>query len=313
MIEEFLRYLGLERNRSALTIEAYRRDLEQCARFLRESGTEPPVDLASASLRHLRAWIAALATEGDAPRTLRRKTQALRSMYRWMQKRGIRTDNPAADITLAKTNRPLPTIARPDQLETLISDGVPGPDPTRSIRDTLIIELLYSCGLRQAELLNLTNADVDTRTGRMRVVGKGDKTRIIPLPPALCDTIDRWRQVRDDATTVDGSRAHAPLIPGRGGAQLSKSRLYTIVRDALAFTSASRRSPHTLRHTFATAMVNGGADINSVKHLMGHASLATTQIYTHLDLSTIQRDYHHAHPRGGIKSQHHTDDKGNNE
>ncbi|MDE7160430.1 MAG: site-specific integrase, partial [Muribaculaceae bacterium] len=176
MTDEFLKYLALELNRSPLTIEAYRRDLEQCALFLGKS-------FAEATLPDLRSWLASLARSGDSPRTLRRKAQALRSLFRWMRKRGIRPDNPAADIVLAKPDRPLPTVARPDQLERLIADGVPGPDPARSIRDTLIIELLYSCGLRQAELLSLTDADIDTRAGRMRVRGKGRKVRVIPIPP----------------------------------------------------------------------------------------------------------------------------------
>lgn len=284
MIQRYIEFLRLELARSPHTLEAYRRDLKQLADFI------APVPLEEARTTDVRRWLAALGRDGDAPRTLRRKTQAARSLFRWMQKRGIRPDNPAADIILAKPAKPLPTFVREDEMESLLQ-----PDTAPEERDRIILELLYGCGLRQSELLALTDADVDTRSGRMTVLGKGRKTRVIPLAPQICSLIEEWRRVRD--ARYERLDRPAPIVPGRDGGPMSKSGLYKIVRALLGTTTTARRSPHTLRHTFATAMINGGASIDSVRDLLGHSSIATTQIYTHLDFNRMRSDYTAAHPR----------------
>lgn len=300
-IDSFLEYLRLELNRSPLTVEAYGRDLREMTDTL--CGGDPQA-LATITSRDLRRWLADMGRRGLSARTLRRKTQAARSLFRYMRKRGLRTDNPAADITLARPPHPLPAYVRSDEMEQLLADPPAGPDPVRDMRDNLILEMLYGCGLRQAELLALTDPDIHAET--ITVHGKGSKTRIMPLPPALREAIDRWRKTRDSIYSRLDSPA--PLIPGRDGGPLSKSMLYKIVHARLESTSAERRSPHTLRHTFATALVNGGAGINSVKEMLGHSSLSTTQIYTHLDFTRMRADYTAAHPRER-NTQPHTEDK----
>ena len=284
MLTHYLEYLRLELSRSPHTLGAYRRDLTQLADFI------APVSLEEASTTDVRRWLAALARDGESPRTLRRKTQAARSLFRWMQKRGLRHDNPAADIILAKPSKPLPTFVREEEMESLLD-----PDGIIAERDRVILELLYGCGLRQSELLDLTDANTDTDSGRLTVTGKGRKTRVIPLAPQLCSLIGEWREVRD--RMYERLDRPAPIIPGRDGGAMSKSGLYKIVRRLLSSTSTARRSPHTLRHTFATALINGGASIDSVRDLLGHSSIATTQIYTHLDFHRLRSDYTAAHPR----------------
>lgn len=282
VIEQFIEYLRLELNRSPHTLEAYRRDLTQLQSDLGE------VALQDATQRDIRIWLARLGREGDSPRTIRRKTQAARSLFKWMQKRALRRDNPASDIILAKPDKPLPVFVREEEMESLL-------DATDEARDHLILELLYGCGLRQAELLGLTDSQADLHRGRLTIHGKGSKIRIVPLPPALVAEIKDWQQQRD--ASYERLDRPAPLIPGRSGGPMSKSGLYKIVRSRLAATTIGRRSPHTLRHSFATAMVNGGAGINSVKELLGHASISTTQVYTHLDFRRLRGDYAAAHPR----------------
>lgn len=294
MLDRFLTYLRLELNRSPLTVEAYRRDLGQLAGFLSPAAPEA-FDAASVTAADLRAWLAAMSRAGDSPRTLRRKTQSARSLFRWMRKTGLRPDNPAADITLAKTSKPLPVFVREDEMEQLLAAPLPGSDPVVRMRDHLTLELLYTCGLRQAELLSLTDADIDTRAFRITVTGKGSKTRVIPIAEETARAIEMWQKIRDDSP--DPLPSPAPLLPGRGGRPLSKAALYKRVHALLSLTSARARGPHTLRHTFATSMVNGGADLMTVKELLGHASLSTTQIYTHLDFKRLRSDYADAHPR----------------
>lgn len=284
LIADYIEYLRLELSRSPHTLEAYRRDLTQLADFI------APVALQEAGATDVRRWIASLGRDGEAPRTLRRKTQAARSLFRWMQKRGLRPDNPAADIILAKPAKPLPTFVREEEMESLLE-----PDGGIEERDRVILELLYGCGLRRSELLQLTDADVDTSGRRLTVLGKGRKTRIVPLAPQLCSLIEVWRRERD--ARYERLDSPAPIIPGRDGGPMSASGLYKIVRSLLSATTTARRSPHTLRHSFATAMVNGGAGIDSVRDLLGHSSIATTQIYTHLDFRRLRSDYTAAHPR----------------
>ena len=305
MIEQFLTYLRLERNRSPLTIDAYRRDLRQLLSFLKQdadsaveydSGSEI---LLEADTRDIREWLAREAEKGCVARSLRRKAQSVRSFYNWAVITGKLNRNPAIAIQLAKASKPLPGFVTDEEMEQ-VSRLRLATDPVQEMRDHLIIEMLYGCGLRQAELRAIVDADIDSERAELRVHGKGGKTRIVPLAPPTIARIKEWQTVRDGC--VKGcmghvQAGHTPLIPGRGGHPLSDVRLYQIVRSALSGTKTFRRSPHILRHSFATAMLNGGADIMTVKEFLGHSSLSSTQIYTHLNLKELQRDYRNAHPR----------------
>ena len=292
MLTEFLQYMELELNRSRLTVDAYGRDLRELAAFLGRG--EEMEDAATVSTSDVRAWLADMARKGLSPRSLRRKTQAARAFFRWIQKQGDITSNPAAEVQLAKIGRKLPEFVREQEMEQLLDNPILGGDPALNIRNKLIISILYSCGIRRDELAKITDADVDFHQKEIRVHGKRDKTRIIPVADRLLDEIREWQTVRDGLYTLPSP---APLICSKRG-KLSGRAIYEIVHKLLLPTGATHKSPHSLRHTFATSLLNDGAEINSVKELLGHSSLQSTQIYTHLTFSDIRRAYDAAHPRG---------------
>ncbi len=291
MRKDFLKYLELELNRSSLTVEAYGRDLKELALFL---GKEADLsDGAEISTSDVRAWIAHLARKGNSPRSLRRKTQAARAFFRWLHKSGYIQSNPAAEVQLAKIGRKLPEFVREQEMEQLMDNPHKGGDPALNIRNRLIINILYSCGIRRDELAKLTDADIDIYSKELRVHGKRDKTRIIPIADELIAKIQEWQKVRDGMYSFP---APAPLICSKRG-KLTGKAIYEIVHKQLLSTGATHKSPHSLRHTFATSLLNNGAEINSVKELLGHSSLQSTQIYTHLTFSDLRKAYNGAHPR----------------
>ncbi len=321
LIDRFLEYLRLERNRSPLTVKAYKADLDSFSAFLdgkagesiSDEGAEVEKDSGEAGMRILEAdtriireWLAEEAERGCAPRSLRRKAQSLRSFYNWAVTVDLLKSSPAAGLELAKTPRSLPNFVPAEEMEEVGAKRL-ATDPVLEKRNHLIVELLYTCGLRQAELRSIVDADLDYNRAELKVHGKGGKTRIVPLAPSTISMILEWRKIRDGVVLESQSGAtgakdrphQIPLITGRGGNPISASQLQNIVKDALTGTRSLRRSPHTLRHSFATAMLNGGADIMTVKEILGHSSLSSTQIYTHLNFKELQRDYRNAHPRGG--------------
>ena len=295
----FEEYLRFEQNRSALTVEAYTRDVRDFLAFLQpmEGGT---VDPAAVPQSDVRAWIVANSRQGASPATLRRKTQSLRSFFRWLMKQGLRRDNPAEEIPLPKLPKHLPTFVRTADMEALLGTKDRGEErgtrdeKVRDIRNKFIVEMLYSTGMREAELIGLNDSDINEARMEIRVIGKRRKERILPLPQPLLDNIRAWQRVRDaEYGPIDGD---SPLLRTRHG-RISTKEVYNIVRSELSGVDTARRSPHTLRHTFATAMLGGGADLNDVKDLLGHTSIATTQIYTHVSFQDIKKAYEGAHPR----------------
>lgn len=291
MIREFLRHLSLELYRSPQTVEAYASDLRGFNDFMHKAGVKTdnagffiPSLVGTADIRE---WVAQMSEEGIAATSLRRKIQSLRAYYKFLVQKKIVADNPALAVPLPKKSRKLPEITSASEVEDIISE-------TEKIRNSLIIEMLFGLGLRRAELLDVTDSDINFYSGELRVRGKGAKIRIVPLPQELKDKISTWQRERD--ALYPNLPAPRPLISTAHGA-MSPSNLYKIVRGALGGTSAAKKSPHTLRHTFATSMLNAGADINSVKDLMGHASLAATQIYTHLAFGDLKNNWQKAHPR----------------
>ncbi len=292
LTDEFLSYMEAEQRASPNTVEAYGRDLRQFAVWLSPTGKDA-IDstLAAAVQQDIRAWTGSLADNGMTATTLRRKVQSLRAFYHWAMKRGHLSSNPAADVVLAKKRRHLPDFIKESEVERLLEE------PHESFaaeRAHIALTLMYSLGLRQAELLALTDRDISRAAGEIRVTGKRGKQRVLPLPTELADEISRWQTIRD--SRYPDLPVPAPLIAGPHGA-ISKVSLYTMTRDALAGVSAGRKSPHTLRHTFATAMVNNGADLDAVREMLGHESLSTTQIYTHLSINELIANYRTAHPR----------------
>lgn len=311
MIEEFVSYLESEQRASAHTIEAYERDVSRFAEWLHPDG-EPDWSLVSAS--DIREWIGSLADSGLVASTLRRKAQSLRAFYHWGHKKGLFKSNPASQLPLVKKGRHLPDFIKESDIEKLlahnssVNDDLSGStenDPEAQngsafseARTHIVLTLLYSLGLRQAELLGITDNDLSADGRELRVLGKRNKQRIVPVPPALAAEIRDWQQIRD--TTFPDLEAPRALIAGRDG-KLSKTMLYRIVREGLKDVPTGRKSPHTLRHTFATAMLNHGADIDAVREMLGHASLQTTQIYTHISYKELLANYKAAHPRAANK------------
>ena len=297
MLSEFLQYLELELNRSRLTVEAYGRDLRELAAFLGKD--EEMEDATEVSTADVRAWLADMARNGLSPRSLRRKTQAARAFFRWIQKQGVIAGNPAAEVQLAKIGRKLPEFVREQEMEEILANPIQGGDPALNIRNKLILDILYSCGIRRDELVKMTDADVDFHQKEIRVHGKRDKTRVIPVADSLLENIREWQTVRDGLYSLPSP---APLFCSKRG-RLSARAIYDIVHRLLQGTGATHKSPHSLRHTFATSLLNHGAEINSVKELLGHASLQSTQIYTHLTFSDMKKAYDKAHPRGTAKTR----------
>ena len=297
MFREFLRYLSLELYRSPHTVEAYSADLREFNQYVSQTGVimdDAGCFIPSGVLpSHVRGWIASMAEDGISARSIRRKLQSLRSYFKYECRRDETLKNPLSGITLPKQAKKLPEFARPGELQEILGG-------TEKTRDRLIVMMLYGCGLRRSELLGITDADIQEGRRELRILGKGNKTRVIPLTDELLGAIRDQQRERDEK--FPELHHPRPLIATSRGA-MSVSGLYKIVNSLLAPSTASKKSPHTLRHTFATSLLNAGADINSVKELLGHASLGATQIYTHVAFKDMQKDWKKAHPRGGEKEE----------
>ncbi len=297
----FLEYLKYELDRSPHTVEAYRRDLNQFMDFY-EAETGESFDPKKIDTPFIRRWLSSLALNQISSPSLRRKTQSLRSYFRFLCREKILKSNPAADIIPAKLPKPLPNFVADEDLKNLLHVSTAAPDADASFssqnvkeaRNHLILHILYATGLRRAELLSLTDDNIDISLKRIKILGKGRKERIIPLADELIGEITAWQKIRD--AEFPSLPQPKPIIATAHGA-MSASNLELIVKNLLKTTGASRKSPHTLRHSFATSMLNGGADLNSVRNLLGHSSAATTQIYTHLQFSDLSTIYANAHPR----------------
>lgn len=303
LIEKFVTYLRHEVNASECTVHAYRGDLMQFSSWLTNGNAETEVDFKSVTLSDLRAWLAHLGNEGLAPRTMRRKALAARSFFRYLLREGIISRNPAADLLLPKLPKPLPSLIKEEELELIVSNEAFDTGDWEEYRDKLIIDFLYSTGLRRSELLRLNDTDISFDRAEIRVYGKGRKTRIVPLAPQLSERIKRYQQLRDEYWIETPAAAAGKFLLTHSGHEMNNTALSRIVKVELSSTSG-KKTPHTLRHTFATALLRNGAEINSVKELLGHASLSTTQIYTHLSFSELQHNYKQAHPRATNTNHH---------
>lgn len=302
IIDEYISYLQCELGRSKLTVKAYKADLEQWRDFATGGGEiEFAADAITTS--DLRRHAAALSAAGVSARSIKRKMAAISSFFRWMMKRHGMKSNPALDVKLARPHKTLPSAIPAEQTQRLL-DRPYDAENFESMRDHLILEMLYCTGMRASELTSLLDSEVDSIAGKLKVHGKRNKERIIPFGPSLSKTIDEYRRLRDSAFGTEG--ASPAFFVGAKGNALSYKTLNRVVHSQLdGQVSVAKRSPHVLRHSFATDMLNQGANLNNVKQLLGHASLETTQIYTHISLSEIKQIYQTAHPRALKKGGHH--------
>lgn len=297
-IDDFISYLRFELNRATLTAEAYERDIRQFAEWINPTDSPEgfhPEDVTSSDIR---AWLASLSRNGISARSLRRKAQSLRAFFRFLLKRGLTSKNPTSDLTLPKLPKNLPDMVRTDEIEAILKSEensmAYSSDNEKEVRQHLIIEMLYSLGIRRAELIAINDADISHSAGEIKVTGKRAKQRIIPVPIKLLDDIARWQRLRD---SIWPDMPHPRPLFAVKGKRISPSQVYSAVKSGLATTSARKKSPHSLRHSFASAMLNEGADLNSVKEFLGHSSLSTTQIYTHISFAEMKKAYENAHPR----------------
>jgi integrase/recombinase XerC len=285
-VEQFLRSLAVERGASPHTLRSYRTDLTDCAAFLAAGrlGT-----LVGADARTLRAYLAALHERGLARTSIARRLAALRSFFRFLMRRGRASANPAREVTTPKLPRKLPAYLPIDESEALLR--VAAPPAAGGARDRAILELFYATGIRVAELAGLDVEDLDLREGAVRVLGKGRKERIVPVGRKAVEALRAY-------LGREGERERGPVfLNGRGG-RLTVRSVHRIVRARARAAGLHRRvSPHTLRHTFATHLLDAGADLRLIQELLGHARLGTTQKYTHVSTDRLMKVYDRAHPR----------------
>jgi integrase/recombinase XerD len=292
---DFLAYLEYERGLSRNTLEAYRSDLLQLGDYLQRVG----VDVLAAQHEHLAGFLSELAAgvadrRPVAPATLQRKAACLRSFYRHLRRENVIDHDPTADLRAPRKSQKLPQVLTRGEVAQLL--GAPkGTDPS-ALRDRALLELMYACGLRASEAIDLEVGDVDLRHGVLRARGKGSKERLVPVGREAVTAVRTYLQ-RGRPELV-GLREERRLFVNRRGGGLTRQGLYKIVqRHARSVGLADKMSPHTLRHTFATHLLAGGCDLRAVQEMLGHADIATTQIYTHLSAERLKDVYFAAHPR----------------
>ncbi|HET6850617.1 MAG TPA: tyrosine recombinase XerC [Gaiellales bacterium] len=286
--ESYLQHLRAT-GASTATLRAYRTDLRQLDRWLSASGTSPE----AADTQLLRRYAAYLGTMRYAPATAARKLSAMRGAYAWLHARDRVPRDPAAVVPGPKQPRTLPATLNTHELGELLDRRVPRePLP---LRDRALLELLYGCGLRASEACSLRVRDVDLDGRRVRVTGKGDKQRVVPLGGAALEAIREY--VRHGRPRLAGEVASQSLFVSIRGRPLAPSDVRRALASALRREGLPSRSPHALRHSFATHLLEGGADLLSIQELLGHASVATTQVYTHVSVRHLKTAHAHAHPR----------------
>ena len=292
-MEAFLNYLQYEKRVSPHTVKAYRTDLEQFAAYLQKEFGEN--DIRKVDSADVRAWMMQLMEEGDSARSVNRKVSALRAYFRYHVRMGDVEANPMEAISAPKIAKRLPQFVSQNEMDTLFRAEL-FEDTFEGWRDRLIIELFYVTGMRLSELVNLKRSDIDLYDGSLKVMGKRSKERIIPFSPRVKGVIVRYLEIFDEKYAGNSKNSFIFVAPN--GNKIYPKAVYRIVRKYLDMvTTIDKRSPHVLRHTFATQMLNHGADINAIKEILGHASLAATQVYTHNTVEKLKNIYNQAHPR----------------
>jgi integrase/recombinase XerC len=292
-LADFLRHLGLEKNSSAHTVKSYREDLTQALEFFKERLASPSPGVEQLTTRLLRAWLAWLHEKEYARSTIARRLAAVRSWCRFLCRAGLLTSNPAVGLRGPRQDKKLPHFMTQEDLTRLL--GAPQTDSPLGKRDRAILETVYSAGLRVSELTGLDLADLDLEAGLATVRGKGKKERLALLGPPATAALTDWLAARDSLLTKQGGDA---LFVNKNGTRLSTRSVGRLLEKYLAQVGLDpQSSPHTLRHSFATHLLDAGADIRSVQELLGHRSLGTTQIYTHVTTQRLRDSYHKAHPR----------------
>ena len=291
MIDQFLDYLRYERNASPQTVQTYEESLRAFDSYLTFRDNGLSIDSVDTDL--IRDWMESLMDKGNSASTINKNLSALRSFYRFALKRGLVKKDPAHAVTGPKKSKPLPQFLREGEMDRLL-DGLEWDSSFNNVRARTILILFYETGLRRSELVGLDDKDVDYDSAQLKVTGKRNKQRIVPFGAELAEQLKSYQAVRREKF---GETCGAMFLSDKGE-RISGEQVYQIVRKYLSMvTSLKKRSPHVLRHTFATAMLNNGAGLESIKNLLGHASVSTTEIYTHTTFEQLKRIYKEAHPR----------------
>jgi len=288
LLQQYSTFLSVERGLSPNTLEGYRRDLEDFFRYLLVVGKEP----LEVDPRIFSGYLMHLASRGLAPSTIRRRFSALRGFYAFMMERGLISRDPTEDVDTPKTWNILPHVLDLSEVERLLE--APPPQTPLGLRDRTMLELLYATGVRVSELVGLRLMDVDLEESLVRIQGKGQKERVVPMGQEAIDWLKKYLQVRRE---MDKKRSPYLFLTTRGG-PMTRQRFWQLVKGyARAVGITKKISPHTLRHSFATHLLERGADLRAVQELLGHADLSTTQIYTHVARSHLSQVYKKSHPR----------------
>jgi len=288
--DRFLAYIQYEKRYSPHTVTAYRTDLDQFFTFL--SAQYQTSEISDVDHSMIRSWLVFLMEHGDSPRSVNRKLTSLKSFYRFLLKEGIVENNPMRRIISPKTSKRLPEFVETENMTALLKhmeedEGFPG------LRDRIIIEMFYNTGIRLSELLNLKETDVDFHSDTVKVLGKRNKERIIPFTNKFGSLLKDYIKEKEKIFGLVPE-----LFLTDSGRKMYPKLIYLIVKNHLvSFTTLEKKSPHILRHTFATHLLNNGAELNAVKELLGHANLAATQVYTHNTIEKLKKIYKQAHPR----------------
>ena len=291
-IDNFINYLHYEKNYSAHTLSGYARDIIQFESYIKENTENTLFDPKLVDSDQIRNWIVFLLDAGLSPSSVNRKLSSLKSFFKYLIRQGELADNPIRLIVGPKTGSPLPYFIREKEISNLLDSDFFG-DDFEGIRNRLIIEMLYETGMRRSELVNIKLTEVDFELQQIKVTGKRNKQRLIPYAERLKDMMIVYLEKRREI--VDAGN-HWFFVQ-KNEKPLSPAIIYNIVRKGLSeIPMLAKRSPHVLRHSFATGMLNDGAELNAVKELLGHSSLASTSVYTHITFEELKKMYH-AHPR----------------
>ncbi len=290
-IERFIRYLQFEKRFSPHTVTAYRQDLNQFNDFL----ASDELDVLTISHRDVRSWMLALMEQGAEAKTVNRKLSVLRSFYKFLQREELTQNNPMSHIKAPKIPKRLPVVMDEQKMNTLLDGDLSFEDNFGGMRDRLILELLYGTGIRLSELVNLKDQDVNLYEQQIKVLGKRNKERIIPVAAPLIKLIKDY--TREKLSQNFDNKASSLIVTNEGNNAYPQF-IYRTVKSSLSkISTQDKKSPHVLRHSFATALLNKGADLNAIKELLGHSSLAATQVYTHNSVEKLKSIYKRAHPK----------------
>jgi integrase/recombinase XerC len=290
ILQPFLDHLKFEKRYAQHTIIAYQNDLAQFFAYLSSQFDAPPLE--SITAMYIRSWLAEMKEEGLTAKSLNRKISALKSFFKYQLKTGVLVTSPMATIVTPKVRKRLPAFVAEVDMETLFAH-IEFPDNWKGLTQKLVLQLFYSTGMRLSELVHLKTSQLDPSLKQLKVVGKGNKERLLPLGPALLQQLQDYIALRP--TKLPGIDN---LFTNENGKPLQPRMVYTFVKHYISLvTTLQQKSPHILRHSFATHLMNNGADLNAVKELLGHSSLAATQVYTHNTIEKLKEVFKKAHPK----------------